>query len=347
MAGITPGQQIGINAASSAIGGVIGLAGAALQHKYNKDLAQFQYDKNLEMWEKQNTYNSPIEQRKRLEEAGLNPALMYGNGSVSTGNASQMPQYQQMGVDLSSNMLSAMQMAQMAANIRNTNADTEGKKIDNKTKDEMNRAIIDNYLKDLDVKDSQININVKTLSKMDVDISKANKEIEDLNATIALKAAQTSSETERKALYAAQTALTILQQSTEKSKKENLDANTATARAQKDVYQATEKSINAKTWYDEWRNNIIEQTGADPTAPMEQMVFQVLSKVFGYQETETDEYGLTPSERARDERKAGRIEEANRRAEHRREVRRNRQSGDKSWYLGTDRLEGMITDGID
>ena len=36
------------------------------------------------MWEKQNAYNSPVEQRRRLEQAGLNPNLMMNGGSAGT-----------------------------------------------------------------------------------------------------------------------------------------------------------------------------------------------------------------------------------------------------------------------
>lgn len=39
------------------------------------------------MWNANNAYNHPKEQVKRLEEAGLNPMLVYGNGSVA-GNTS-------------------------------------------------------------------------------------------------------------------------------------------------------------------------------------------------------------------------------------------------------------------
>lgn len=42
------------------------------------------------MWNLQNEYNSPQAQMKRLEDAGLNTALMYGQGS--TGNASHAPE---------------------------------------------------------------------------------------------------------------------------------------------------------------------------------------------------------------------------------------------------------------
>lgn len=61
----------------------------------NKQLAEYQYSKDLEMWNRANEYNSPEMQMQRLEKAKLNPNLVYGSGSVS-GNAvpAQMPKYQ-------------------------------------------------------------------------------------------------------------------------------------------------------------------------------------------------------------------------------------------------------------
>ena len=46
-----------------------------------------------DMWNRQNAYNTPLQQMKRLKEAGLNPALMYGQGNV--GNAEKALPYQQ------------------------------------------------------------------------------------------------------------------------------------------------------------------------------------------------------------------------------------------------------------
>lgn len=49
-----------------------------------------QNDYNLDMWNRQNQYNSPAAQMARYKEAGLNPALIYGQsntgGSVATAN---------------------------------------------------------------------------------------------------------------------------------------------------------------------------------------------------------------------------------------------------------------------
>lgn len=77
-------------AVAPTVQGAFGLIGGALQYHYNKKLAEQQNQYNLNMWNLQNEYNSPQAQMKRLEEAGLNTALMYGQGS--TGNAAHAPE---------------------------------------------------------------------------------------------------------------------------------------------------------------------------------------------------------------------------------------------------------------
>lgn len=57
-----------------------------LQNRYNKKAFERSKDFYWEQWNANNEYNTPSAQRKRLEEAGFNPALMY-NQSGGTGNA--------------------------------------------------------------------------------------------------------------------------------------------------------------------------------------------------------------------------------------------------------------------
>ena len=65
----------------------------------NKEMAEYAYSKDLEMWNRsnkwnldrwneQNLYNSPEQQMERYKEAGLNPNLIYGTGTTSAGNTS-------------------------------------------------------------------------------------------------------------------------------------------------------------------------------------------------------------------------------------------------------------------
>lgn len=71
---------------------------AYMQNKMNRESQDFSksmyhqgFRDNVKLWNMNNEYNSPEMQRSRLENAGLNPALMYG-GSGGGGAVSQTPQ---------------------------------------------------------------------------------------------------------------------------------------------------------------------------------------------------------------------------------------------------------------
>ena len=62
----------------------------AKTREYNLMLARQQNQWNLDQWQRENDYNSPSAQMSRFREAGLNPDLMYGNGTP--GNSMGSPQ---------------------------------------------------------------------------------------------------------------------------------------------------------------------------------------------------------------------------------------------------------------
>ena len=297
MAGYTVGQQIGINAASAGIGGLIGLATTALQHRYNKKLSEQQFNQNIEMWNMQNEYNSPIAQRQRLEEAGLNPALMYGNGGGSTGNASQMPQYQAFGQDITQNLMTGLQMAQVYANVRKTNAEAQKQELENPYVGATAQAILDNYLANTDLTKEQKNKNIveqkqlwKSIEKMDIDIAEANKRIDLMNEDIQLRKAQSKTEEERQKLTEAEKQLVVLQQAIAKVNEENArktgtlidtqaDAQKASAvasYAQAGYSNAMTTSVSADAVQKEWKKQWREQNGVDPDANWFQIPLQVV-----------------------------------------------------------------------
>lgn len=85
---------------SAAIGGIGSLISSGkanenaiymqrIQNNFNKQQATTSWNRAVDMWNRQNVYNSPKEQMNRLLQANLNPNLMYGQGSV--GNASSSP----------------------------------------------------------------------------------------------------------------------------------------------------------------------------------------------------------------------------------------------------------------
>lgn len=84
-----------ISGAASALGSVFG---SIFGHKSTKDtnqanmeLAKYKYEKDLEMWNRQNEYNTPSAQMQRYAQAGLNPNLVYDQGN--NGNASSAPSF--------------------------------------------------------------------------------------------------------------------------------------------------------------------------------------------------------------------------------------------------------------
>jgi hypothetical protein len=89
---------------SAAISGlannIANIAGVALSASSNKhqqkraiehnwEMAKWQNATNIENWNMQNEYNSPVAQMQRLKEAGLNPNLVYDKGATTT--ASSLP----------------------------------------------------------------------------------------------------------------------------------------------------------------------------------------------------------------------------------------------------------------
>lgn len=87
----------GISTASNLITGVAsGL--------FSKSESEKSYDRQMEMLKYQNEYNSPIKQMERYTEAGLNPNLIYGSGSASSGQMQSIPKYEPATMQMNSNL---------------------------------------------------------------------------------------------------------------------------------------------------------------------------------------------------------------------------------------------------
>lgn len=124
-----------------------------LNRYYNQMLARQQNQWNLEQWNRENAYNSPLAQMYRLRQAGLNPDLMYGQGT--TGNSAGSPEMtsgapsepQDMSAILSKRSfgqtlsmsiereqqrrMNEAQIEAIKANTNKTNSETQGQDIDN------------------------------------------------------------------------------------------------------------------------------------------------------------------------------------------------------------------------
>jgi hypothetical protein len=67
--------------------GLFGLASNLLSNRGAKNRQRLADQQNVKFWNMQNEYNTPANQMKRLQDAGLNPNLIYGSGSANTGIA--------------------------------------------------------------------------------------------------------------------------------------------------------------------------------------------------------------------------------------------------------------------
>lgn len=63
------------------------------QNQANMDLAEYQFAQNKEMWNTQNEYNAPFAQMQRLQQAGLNPNMIYGSGNAAGNQSGSAPTY--------------------------------------------------------------------------------------------------------------------------------------------------------------------------------------------------------------------------------------------------------------
>lgn len=103
----------------------------AQQARYDDAAAQKNYIRQMDLWNK----TGYVGQMKQLKEAGLNPALIYAKGGAGgTTQAAavnrQAPSAPSGGMEITQATAQAMQMAMLQAQIENTKADTEKKKVE-------------------------------------------------------------------------------------------------------------------------------------------------------------------------------------------------------------------------
>lgn len=94
------------------------------QWKYQQRAMDKQQQLNLEAWNLQNAYNTPQAQMERLRQAGLNPNLIYGEGSSAPNMAGpldvpEVPARQAAGTKIP-DLLAYYQIRQMDAQYQNT-----------------------------------------------------------------------------------------------------------------------------------------------------------------------------------------------------------------------------------
>jgi len=96
----------------------------AWQNKKNRQLEEARRKYDQAQWERQNRYNHPIEQMKRLKDAGLNPNMIYGSSPGSAvGNAGAIPAGQAPEYSLTNPVTGYMSTKVQQAQTKNLQAD--------------------------------------------------------------------------------------------------------------------------------------------------------------------------------------------------------------------------------
>lgn len=130
-------------------------------NRANRNLAEYSYNRDLEMWNRQNQYNSPEAQMERLRKAGLNPKMIYNSGSAAaTGMAKEMPKYNAPTMDYSGRL--PVSIPQMIAEFQDVN---------------LKQAQIDNVKAQTEIKDLEQFFLDKTMgARLTTERSKSLKE---------------------------------------------------------------------------------------------------------------------------------------------------------------------------
>lgn len=118
-------------------------AAAAAQHRANKARQQAQSDANqwtLDQWNRQNAYNDPVQQRKRLEAAGINPYMAMSSmnpGVAETVQSQPAPSIEAedaLGKGIANIAPNIMSMTSSFAELKKKKSEGEGLDLDNQFK---------------------------------------------------------------------------------------------------------------------------------------------------------------------------------------------------------------------
>lgn len=115
-----------------ALGAILGAVGALgssiLTNRGARRRQKLADQQNIKFWNMQNEYNLPANQMNRLQQAGLNPNLIYGSGSANTGVAGSIAPSKPAPYNIKNPV--PLQAMLLDAQIKNINADTERKTVD-------------------------------------------------------------------------------------------------------------------------------------------------------------------------------------------------------------------------
>jgi hypothetical protein len=179
---------------------------AEKNRKWNSEEAQKSRDYATEMWNRNNAYNSASAQKSRLIEAGLNPDLMYGEGSTnvaaSAPNAAQASggsvadtsaynrtrtfgdSVMQAGVQAMNYRLLNAQADKTDAEAKKIEAETEGTTTQNEWLPRLLAASLDKNEAEIDKIASDMDVNAASVRKIANDINESLTRIRGIEADI-------------------------------------------------------------------------------------------------------------------------------------------------------------------
>lgn len=184
---------------TSLISGVGNLIGSHNNNKQNEKINQSSQDFQERMYNVNNTYNTPSNQKSRIIAAGLNPDLLYGSGL--TGSASTAPaspssipmenEYSGFSDSLSSVAMSLAAIDKMKAETENIRADTNSKFTFNAFQEQLLQGQIDLNNVSIDVGKSQASLNnaqklqmYRLCKQIDQNIEQSKSQIDLIRASV-------------------------------------------------------------------------------------------------------------------------------------------------------------------
>ena len=172
---------------------------------YNLNLAKQRSPWNIDQWNRENEYNTPLNQMNRYKSAGLNPDLMYGQQNLSAASPEMTAGEGATPMDYSpvANGPTIGEAASIAANARLTNAqaklaESQADKVDSETvgqtinnewlpkllkgQTEINEADVKQKLADAGLKGKQIEVAAEQIKVMQQSVKESQKKIGDLQS---------------------------------------------------------------------------------------------------------------------------------------------------------------------
>lgn len=199
---------------ASSAGGLFSINQAKKDRAFKERMYNKQVEDTINFWKMQNDYNLPSAQLQRLQDAGLNPLLMYGEGGISGNIASQAPDLPSVPsgslahqpnfntrLGLENIALLEQQMAESKSReflnykeAENREADTglkglqgEQLKIETSFNKDSYELRLDTLKAEKDLKDSLFYLNYRQANKLYKEIQYMDKQIENINSEIAAR----------------------------------------------------------------------------------------------------------------------------------------------------------------